>query len=409
MILILGSTLFFMNAHVRAEIFIGEAKREFMNVIEIAQELVRIPSLSGEEKDMAQKIRDIVQDAGVDSGSIDAYGNVLALIKGTGDGCLLLEGHMDHVPPGIMNSWEHPPYSGEIIDGNLYGRGSVDMKGGIASMISSISGITKKERPVTVLFAFVVHEETIEGAAVHKVLEELNYCPDLVVLGEPTELDLAVGHRGRSLLRVELWGRSAHASMPHRGINTLERGAEVVQKVEALKPLLPDHPQLGKATITPISIECTPRGLPQLPDYCELIFDRRLVLNEKENDVITPLQKIVEQMVEGQKIRDGKISIREETRTCWTGNVLEVRDFFPAWITPEKCSTEIRKALPGTRMLIWDFSTDGVFTSSVAGIPTVGFGPGDWRMAHQPNEAVPVRQLEKAAEGYVKIVESYPD
>jgi acetylornithine deacetylase/succinyl-diaminopimelate desuccinylase-like protein len=170
MILILGSTLFFMNAHVRAEIFIGEAKREFMNVIEIAQELVRIPSLSGEEKDMAQKIRDIVQDAGVDSGSIDAYGNVLALIKGTGDGCLLLEGHMDHVPPGIMNSWEHPPYSGEIIDGNLYGRGSVDMKGGIASMISSISGITKKERPVTVLFAFVVHEETIEGAAVHKVL-----------------------------------------------------------------------------------------------------------------------------------------------------------------------------------------------------------------------------------------------
>ncbi|MGC1123072.1 MAG: YgeY family selenium metabolism-linked hydrolase [Candidatus Methanofastidiosia archaeon] len=380
-----------------------------MNATEIAQELVRIPSLSGEEKDMAQRVRDLVQDAGVDSASIDVYGNVLALIKGSGDGCLLLEGHMDHVPPGTLSLWEHPPYSGEIVNGNLYGRGSVDMKGGIASMISSISGITKKERSVTVLFTFVVHEETIEGAAVHKVLEELNYFPDLVVLGEPTELDLAVGHRGRSLIRVELWGRTAHASMPHRGINTLERAAEYLQKVEALKPLLPDHPQLGKATITPISIECTPRGLPQLPDYCELIFDRRLVLNEKENDVIVPLQKIIQQMIDNQEIRDGKISILKETRTCWTGNVLEVKDFFPAWITPEKYSTVVRKALPGTaRMLIWDFSTDGVFTSSVAGIPTVGFGPGDWRMAHQPNEAVPIRQLGKAREGYIRIVESYP-
>ncbi|MBU6997855.1 MAG: YgeY family selenium metabolism-linked hydrolase [Theionarchaea archaeon] len=379
-----------------------------MNVTTITQELVRTPSLSGEEREVAQKVRDMVQDAGVDSASIDAYGNVLALIKGSGDGCLLLEGHMDHVPPGTPRLWEHPPYCGKVIDANVYGRGSVDMKGGIASMISSIPDIARKERPVTVLLAFVVHEETVEGAAVHKVLEELNFCPDLVVLGEPTGLDLAVGHRGRSLIRMELWGRTAHASMPHRGINALERAAECLQKIESLKPLLPNHPQLRKATITPISVECSPRGLPQLPDYCELIFDRRLVLNEKESDITAPLQKIITEMIDSLKIRDGAVSILEETRTCWTGNVLEVKDFFPAWITPEKHSIEVKKALPDTtRTLIWDFSTDGVYTSSVAGILTVGFGPGDWRMAHQPNEAVPIKQLEKAREGYVRIAESY--
>lgn len=379
-----------------------------MNVTKIAQELVRIPSLSGEEKDVAQKIRDLVQDAGVDSASIDAYGNVLALIRGSGDGCLLLEGHMDHVPPGTLSLWEHPPYSGEIIGGNVYGRGSVDMKGGLASMISSIPDITTKERSATILLAFVVHEETVEGAAVHKALEVLNFFPDLVVLGEPTELDLAVGHRGRSLIRVELWGRSAHASMPHKGINTLERAGEYIHKVELLKPLLPDHPRLRRATITPISVECSPRRLPQLPDYCELIFDRRLVLDEKESDVIVPLQKIVRQMIDGRKIRDGNVSILEETHICWTGNVLEVKDFFPAWITPEEQCTAVRKALPdNTRTLIWDFSTDGVYTSSVAGIPTVGFGPGNWRTAHQPNEAIPIKQLEKAREGYVRIVENF--
>lgn len=375
-----------------------------MNVVSLAQDLVKTPSLSGEEKEVAEIIKDILSET-ADTVTVDAYGNVLAEVTGTGASAIMLEGHLDHVPPGTLDHWVYPPYSAKIVDKVLYGRGAVDMKGSLASMMVAVQELAKKERDTTVYAAFTVHEETIEGVAIQKVMEPLKYTPDLVVLGEPSQLNIAVGHRGRCLLTVDVVGKTAHASMPDRGINTIEAAAHIVTKVQNL--VLPEHPLLKSATITPIDIECTPKGLPQLPDRCELIFDRRLIIDETEKDVVSQVNNVLEEIKAKHKITGGTVSIVEEARQCWTGAFLETKDFFPAWIIPEEQIVPIKKALTWLhpQTVIWEFSTDGVYTASKAGILTIGFGPGDWNCAHQPNEAVPLKELEKAVEGYVAIVE----
>ena len=375
-----------------------------MDVVSLAQELVKTPSLSGEEENVAHIIKEKLSEM-VDTVTIDKYGNVIAEITGTGTSAVMLEGHMDHVPPGTLDHWVYPPYSAKIVDEMLYGRGAVDMKGSIASMVAAIQTLAKKERDTTVYAAFVVHEETIEGVAIQKVIKTLKYTPDLVVLGEPSRLDIAVGHRGRCLLAVDITGKTAHASMPDRGINAIEAAAHLIEHLKNL--VFFEHPLLKKATITPIDIVCTPKGLPQLPDRCGLIFDRRLLLDETEKDVINQVDTLLKGMEAKSKITKGTASIVEEARQCWTGSLLETKDFFPAWITPEKQIATIKKALPhNPQSVIWEFSTDGVYTAGKAKIPTIGFGPGDWHFAHQPNEGVPLKELEKAVEGYVTIVES---
>jgi putative selenium metabolism hydrolase len=348
-------------------------------------------------------IKETLEQSGITT-TIDVYGNVVATLRGTEDCAIMLEGHMDCVPPGNPDLWDYPPYSARIVDGIIYGRGTVDMKGGLAAMITSMEELAKKERAATVYAAFVVHEETIEGAAIEKVIESLKNPPDFVILGEPTHLNIAVGHRGRSLIRIELVGKTAHASMPDQGVNTLEAAAHYITTVTQ-QGVLPMHPSLGKATITPISIECTPKGLPQLPDTCEIVFDRRLLVNEKEEDVIQPLKSILVDMEESHSIT-GAVTILEETRQCWTGEFLKVKDFFPAWIGSEKDVGVIRNALAygDPEVITWEFSTDGVYTAH-RGIPTVGFGPGNWSFAHQPNEAVPLKEVEQAAEGYTRIID----
>jgi putative selenium metabolism hydrolase len=382
---------------------------EKKDVIKIAQQLIQTPSLSGHEKDLAYLIRDFVSETGVDSVRIDPYGNVITEVKGSSDYTVMLEGHMDHVPPGNEALWDHPPYAAHSAGDNICGRGAVDMKGALAAMISSLQTVSEKERSLSVVGAFVVHEETVEGAAIQKVLEEGKINPDLVVLGEPTHLNIALGHRGRCLMRVNLTGRTAHASMPDLGINSIESGMYFIQALHQSPSLLPSHPVLGKASITPISIECSPQGLPQLPDTCELILDRRLILDERESHLIGQVQAIIDALIREKKAHAGAVDIREEELQCWTGKSLTVKDFFPAWIT-EESSREvsiIKKALNNLDPLsiIWEFSTDGVYTKSKAGIPTIGFGPGDWRLAHQPNEHVAVSELNHAARGYVDIID----
>ncbi|MBU7031262.1 MAG: YgeY family selenium metabolism-linked hydrolase [Theionarchaea archaeon] len=386
---------------------------EEKEVVKITQHLIQTPSLSGQEKDAAFLIRDLLSEIGTDSVHIDSYGNIITEVKGGGDSTVMLEGHMDHVPPGNETLWDHPPYAAHQTGDKIFGRGAVDMKGALASMISALGHISRKERSISVMGAFVVHEETVEGAAIQRIIEEGRIKPDLVILGEPTHLNSALGHRGRCLLKVILEGRTAHASMPDLGINSIESGAYFIQALHQSPSLLPSHPILGKASITPISMECSPKGLPQLPDTSELIFDRRLILNERESDLLQWVQGIIDALITENRVQAGTVSIQEEELRCWTGKSLTVRDFFPAWITDESSRevSIIKKALSNldSRCIIWEFSTDGVYTKSRAGIPTVGFGPGDWRLAHQPNEHVAVSELHQATQGYVDIIDHLED
>ncbi|HHE47483.1 MAG TPA: M20/M25/M40 family metallo-hydrolase [Candidatus Acetothermia bacterium] len=352
--------------------------------------LVRTPSLSGEEGAAADFLSRALRtfcDVEIGPG-----GAVLGRLKRGEGPTVLLEGHLDTVPPGDEAAWSVPPFSGEVREGKLYGRGAVDMKGAIAAQVAgACRALTEIQG--TLLFAYVTHEETAEGAVLSRVLDLLPR-PDLVILGEPTDLRLAIGHRGRAVLKVEVKGRTSHASMPELGDNAIERMAAALPRLLSLP--MPSDPVLGKGTVSPVSIS-TPTSGPIVPDRCTVLLDRRLVRGERPDSVLS-LYKELDLGV--------RVEIAREELRAYTGEELEVEEFFPAWLMEpqDPWVRKARAALGNVPLKVWRFSTDGVESCGRRGIPTVGYGPGDERLAHQPDECLPLADLEAAVAGYHRLI-----
>jgi len=385
------------------------------DVIHYARRFVQIPSLSGEEKELALFIRDVLKELGLDEVYVDELGDVVGFVKGKSlHPLIVFEGHMDHVSPGNLGMWKCQPYSADLIDGKIFGRGTVDMKSALAAMAFAAKDFSSKEHEGTLALCFVVHEETIEGTAIGHIIEkEIKEKPDLVILGEATNLNLNVGHRGRAVLKVELNGRTAHASMPELGLNALHAASKLINYVEEeLNSNLPVHEKLGKASVTTISLDASPKARPQLPDKSEILFDRRMVLGETENDVVEPLKKKISELLNEGAITNGKVQLLEEEVKCWTGKKLKTKDFFPSWLIEE--ADIVKKALESLQKVglkaqtqVWRFSTDGVYTYGLKRIPTIGLGPGNESLAHQPNEHIHVKDVKKAVKAYVALAESF--
>ncbi len=387
---------------------IGNAR--IKDVVGIAKELISIPSLSGKEKDIAYTIKDLLNEQGVDKVFIDEYGNVVGVLKGSINRTIVFEGHMDHVPPGDLSNWSINPYEPVIIGDKLYGRGSVDMKGAIASMIASAGQVRKEDIP-SIYYVFVPYEEIAEGYIFGKCLKEtLSIKPDLVVLGEATNLNIYLGQRGRAVINVLVKGISAHASMPEEGVNALSAAAYLIDIIEARKDKLPIDERLGKSTITPTIIECTPKSPPMIPDKCIIIFDYRFVLGESKTRILGEFNHIGSHLKKLKILTDIKVSVKKEKAVMWTGKEINIEHWFPAWFNDNELTNKVldlikkyvnEKASKG----IWRFSTDGIYSAGIMGVTTIGYGPGDERLAHKPNEYVPIDHLVKAVEGYKVIAE----
>jgi len=353
-------------------------------------DLVRIPSLSGEEGEAADFLSRALRT--FCEVEIGPGGAVLGQYKRGKGPTLLLTGHMDTVPPGDEGAWGVPPFSGEVREGKLYGRGAVDMKGAIAAQVAGAARALADIQG-TLLFAYVTHEETAEGAVLGKVLDHLPG-PDLVILGEPTDMGLGIGHRGRAVLKVEARGRTAHASMPELGDNAIERMVRALPKLLSLP--LPHDPVLGKGTVTAVSISTSTSG-PIVPDRCTAFLDRRVVRGERPDSVLSPYK---------EPDLGVRVEVAREELRAYTGETLEVEGFFPAWLMDHQDPwvQTVRAALGGVPLKVWRFSTDGVESCGRRGIPTVGYGPGDERLAHQPDEHLPLSDLEGAVAGYRRLI-----
>ncbi len=380
-----------------------------LDVVEIAKQLISIPSISGSERRIAHYIRDLLGEVGVDKVFIDKYGNVIGVLKGNGTKTIVFEGHMDHVPPGNLKLWSHDPYKPVVIDDRLYGRGSVDMKGAIASMIASIPEVSKGVEP-DIYYIFVPHEEICEGILFGRALDEtLSIKPDLVVLGEATNLNLYRGQRGRSVLQIEIYGKSAHASMPWEGINPLKALSKFIIRLEDAMTRLPSHNVLGSTSLSPTVINCEPGFPPMIPDHCTLYIDARFPPQVKKSNLLNALNIIL------YDLRDSYVSanieILREKITTWTGVNLEIEHYYPSWIINDEEIYRIHSKLlaynPNMKIGVWRFSTDGVYSAGIKGYLTIGIGPGDERLAHKPDEYVPVKELYKAVEIYSLIPELF--
>ncbi len=380
------------------------------SVVDIAKKLISTPSVSGSEGAVAGLIRDLTAEMGVDQAFIDEYGNVISIVRGSVGRIVVFEGHMDHVPPGRRESWSHDPYDPVIIDGRLYGRGAADMKGAIAAMISSIPGVAGEGDYPSVYYVFVPHEEICEGVLFGRALDDsLKIRPDLVVLGEATGLNLYYGQRGRSVLRVDFYGRSAHASMPWEGVNPLKPISRLVLRLDEIMDMLPSHPVLGKTSLAPTVIDCEPGFPPVIPEHCSLLIDSRFPVGVGRGNLLNTLRLVVDEL--RNEYTSAEVGILEETIHTWRGAELRVQHYYPSWITSREVYEPIleylRRIRPWMKPGTWMFSTDGVYSAGVKGYPTIGIGPGDERLAHKADEYVPVEELVDAVRLYTGVVEYF--
>lgn len=390
---------------------LDEQRKE--ELISLCQELIRNQSLSGEEENVALAIKNAFETLGYDECFVDSYGNVIGHIKGKREGKkILFDGHIDTVPVPDDTKWSHAPFSGERVDGKIYGRGTSDMKGQLSAMMAAAAFFAKdtnKDFDGDIFVAGVVFEEIFEGVSARKISEAIK--PDYVVIGESSELNLKIGQRGRAEIVVETFGKPAHSANPEKGINAVYKMSKIIEKIQEIEPV--EHDVLGKGILVLTDIKSSPYpGASVVPDYCKATFDRRLLVGETKEEVLAPIQKIIDELKKEDKDFNAKVSYAIGTETCYTGETIHGERFFPAWLYDED-DEFVKAALKGLReagiepeITQYSFCTNGSHYAGEAGIKTIGFGPSKENLAHTIDEYIEEEQLFKGAEGYYGILKS---
>ncbi len=356
---------------------------------------------------MAQRIVQEMETLGYAEVKVDPIGNVVGRI-GSGPGpTLMFNAHMDTVHVSAPESWSHDPFAAEIEDGVLYGLGSCDMKSGLAAMVygAKLFQEAGSDWDGNLVIACVVQEEQCEGLGTRILVEESDIQPDWVIIGEPTDLQVSRGQRGRLEMQVVAHGRSAHAASPHLGENAISIGARLVFGLEMLSEQLADDDFLGPGTLAVTDITSSASSRNAIPDRCTMIIDRRLTLGENETKALAEIQRIIAR--EGV---NADVAVTEYQASSYTGYPCRAREFYPAWVlsADHPLVDAVARATQAQlrhrpQVVCWDFSTEGVYTAGEAGIPTVGFGPGRQTLAHTADEHVRLNDVYAAAEVYAQL------
>jgi putative selenium metabolism hydrolase len=378
-------------------------------LVAFCQRLIQTPSSTGSEGPVADLVRETMLELGFHRAWIDRSGSVVGEIRGTRSGpSVLFDGHIDTVEVADGPDWSRPPFGGVIQDGRIYGRGADDMKCALAAMVFGLAplAVLPDRLRGSIFVSGTVCEETFEGQALGRVVEEIQ--PDYVVIGEASALDLKRGQRGRAEVEVTVTGKAAHSSNPSVGRNAVYLAMELVQRMR--RAPLPSDPFLGHGLMELTDIISTPYpGASVVPHQCRVTFDRRLLPGESEADVLEPLRRCVRECQAEDPRFEAVIRIVEASQRCYTGDAVTGKRFFPAWVLAEDHPL-VAAALAGLRsagldpaLTKYDFCTNGSYSAGVAGIPTIGFGPGAEDGAHVVDENIELEQVQRAAVGYQAI------
>jgi putative selenium metabolism hydrolase len=360
--------------------------------------LIRIPSPSSQEQQAVELVRREVEALQPAEVFTDPMGSVVARY-GKGSRVILYDSHLDTVGIGDRAAWKFDPYGGILRDGVVYGRGASDNKGGVTSMIGGLRLLTglAAEADFSLYFIGIVQEEVCEGLALRVFLESRGLEPEVVVIGECTDLGISRGHRGRAEIEVATRGRSCHGSVPARGDNAIYRMTPIIESIKLMQAGLADDPFLGKGSIAVTGIECSSASRNAIPDGCTIYVDRRTVPSDTRESVAREIDEIA-------RFTGGSVGITTYTQASYTGYVRETEKFFPAWATDTE-SNAVLSGIETCRLLFgekprvgkWDFSTDGNYSMGVRNIPTIGMGPGEERYAHTSEDQVRAADVSRAA------------
>lgn len=364
---------------------------------EIASQLISFPTVSpkGDERECARYIFDYLTDLGAKDSDItfDEFGqnraNVVATFGLKKDPGLLISGHMDVVPPGDRKSWSSDPFIAKVQDDKMFGRGASDMKGGLASILKAVEHVVKKENlKRRLVFVATAGEETgfvgltrlIQNSTIN------SSSATCAIIGEPTDLHPARAHRGIYRVKVEILGKSSHASKPELGVNAIEYACRFVVKLGDLQLEFSKTTDklLGPTTVTP-TLMSGGIGENVIPPNAGVVLDsRRLPIHSSEY-ILSKIEETLREIGAQYKIS-------------------ELVNHLPLCTPEENFLVKLTEGITGKNSVACAFGTEGSLYWGELGIPTVVIGPGSVEQAHVANESLELAQLEKAASIYSDVI-----
>ena len=376
-----------------------KAQRE--DIIQFLRDLCAIPSYDSKIREVGERAEAEMRKLGFDEVWFDQMGNVVGKI---GDGAtkLLYDSHIDTVGIGDPDSWDWDPFEGKIENGVFFARGACDEKGSTPGMIYGLA-IAKELGLLDGItgYYFGNMEEWCDGIAPHALVEAEGLRPDFVVIGEPTRMQVYRGHKGRVEMQVVAKGKSAHAASNFLGDNAIYKLLPIIDAISKVEPELGDDPFLGHGRITVTDMHVKTPSINAVPDEALIYIDRRITFGEEPQTELERIQRII-----GER-NDIEASILFYDDPSYTGFVFPVDKIFPAWALPEdnafvQAGVQAGAALWGEPLPTgkWDFSTNGIYWMGKAGIPSIGFGPGNEIHAHTVIDQVPLDDVVRATEWY---------
>ncbi len=381
-------------------------------IVQFLRELCAIPSMESQIGAVGERAAAEMRALKFDEVRFDKMGNILGRI-GSGPRTIVFDSHIDTVGVGDPTAWGWDPFVGKVEDGVLYARGACDEKGSTPGMIYGMA----IARDLGLLEGWTAYyfgnmEEWCDGIACNTFVElDPGVRPDFVVIGEPTRMQVYRGHKGRLEMKVTARGRSAHAASNHLGDNAIYKLLPIIEAIKNMEPQLGDHEFLGHGKITVSDMHVKTPSINAVPDEATIFIDRRMTFGESKAAVIAQIEACIP-----AASRDSvKLAELFYDEASYTGFVFPVEKYFPAWAFPEdhplvQAGLAVRgliglAAAPASK---WNFSTNGIYWAGKAGIPSIGFGPGDEVTAHTVNDSVSLDDVVKATEFYAVLPSQIP-
>lgn len=352
-------------------------------IIGFLRDLCRIPSYDSDILAVGERLQAEMEKLGYEDIHFDRMGNTIGKI-GNGPIKLLYDTHIDTVGIGDPEEWKWDPFEGKIEDGIFFARGACDEKNSTPGMVYGLAfahelglleGITA--------YVFGNMEERNDGIACHALVEVEGLKPDFVVIGEPTKMKIYRGHKGRVEMKVVAKGKSAHAASNFLGDNAVYKVVPIIDAISKVEPELGDHEFLGHGRITVSYMEVKTPSLNAVPDEATVYIDQRITFGEDPQDALARIKRII-----GDR-SDIEASILYDEEPSYTGFRFGADKIYPAWALDADDPYVVAGVVASTAMFgqpaetgKWDFSTNGIYWRGKAGIPSIGYGPGDEIHAH---------------------------
>lgn len=392
-----------------------EENRE--NIIKFMREIVAIPSMDGQLKDVGERIQAEMRKLGFDEVRFDKMGNTVGRI-GNGPKVIVFDSHIDTVGVGDPGEWEWDPFVGKVENGRLYARGACDEKGSTPGMIYGLA----IARDLGLLDGYTAYyfgnmEEWCDGIAPNAFVEaDPRVKPDFVIIGEPTKMRIYRGHKGRIELKITASGRSAHAASHYLGDNAVYKMMAVITQIRELDRRfrlgMGSHPIQGHPSIAVTDVKVRTASLNAVPDQFTIFLDRRITSNEPRDEVIAQIKGLIPNYL----LEEIQVEELFYDEPSYTGFVFPVSKFYPPFLLDDahpltQAGQATIEALWGEQRPLgtWDFSTNGTYWAGKAGIPSIGFGPGDEKTAHMTDENVPLDEVVAATEFYALLPKMLKD